>query len=234
MTTPQGTRTIFADQLRREVEAILEDLIFERSPMQTRLLRFLVEATIRGGPAPGQYEIAVDGLGRDPDFDLANDSYPRVHVSRLRSNLENYYARNRPVNGTRVVIRPGRYTLDLIRSDAGASQGRIASVTSDMAQFHETRFHEAQFHEAPEREADTVGHDPEAAGWLDYALGEVDDPHAPPLTPAGRRWQRRARSSIRMVLVLGSISALLMIMLIAAAIMLVLNASQGPAAGAPI
>lgn len=223
MTTPQGTRTIFADQLRREVEAILEDLIFERSPMQTRLLRFLVEATVRGGPPPGQYEIAVDGLGRDPDFDLANDSYPRVHVSRLRSNLENYYARNRPVNGARVVIKPGRYTLDLVRSDSGVALNRIASVTSDMSQFHKT----------PEREADIGGSDPDTGGWLDYALGEVDDPHSPPLTPAGRRWQRRARSSIRLVLVLGSISALLMIMLIAAAVMLVLNASSGPAGGAP-
>lgn len=114
MPGSQGTRFDFNDQLRIETNSVLRDLVFKRSPVQSKLLKYLAEATVRDGAAPSQFEIAVDALGKDPDFDLANDSYPRVQISRLRTNLENYYARNRPQNGLRLVVEPGQYRLALV------------------------------------------------------------------------------------------------------------------------
>ncbi|MEE4206965.1 MAG: hypothetical protein V2I39_11785, partial [Erythrobacter sp.] len=78
-----------------------------------KLLRYLVDRALAGGPAPTQYEIAVEALGKAEDFDLANDSYPRVQVSRLRSSLDSYYARSLPREGHRLLIESGQYEVRL-------------------------------------------------------------------------------------------------------------------------
>jgi len=104
----------FGDHLRREASFVLEDAIFQRSPTQAKLLRYLVKRALAGGPAPSQHEIAVDGLDRPENFDLANDSYPRVQVSRLRTNLDNYYARTQPHDGYRLKIEQGQYEIALV------------------------------------------------------------------------------------------------------------------------
>ena len=103
----------FNDALRLEVDRILAYPLFERAPIQTRLLKFLRDHAIAGDHGLTQYTVAVDGLGRPEDFDLSSDSYPRVQVSRLRSNLASYYARNEPVEGGCVYIKPGDYRLRL-------------------------------------------------------------------------------------------------------------------------
>ncbi len=138
MTVSPRSKLSFADELRLESTNVLTDVVFKRSPVQSKLLRYLVDATIRVGPPPTQYEIAVDALGKDPDFDLANDSYPRVQISRLRTNLDNYYARNKSHNNTRIVLQSGQYRLSLERVneqdadipvlDVGQSQDPVAAA----------------------------------------------------------------------------------------------------------
>ncbi|MEE4208180.1 MAG: hypothetical protein V2I43_02805 [Parvularcula sp.] len=191
MSESQGPRFIFSDQLKLEAEDVLEDLIFKRAPVQSRLLRYLVDATIRGGKPPGQYEIAVDALGKDPDFDLANDSYPRVQISRLRTNLDNYYARNKPRDGVRIVLEPGEYRLDLARLKEPES--KIAEVSSIAP--------EAQSPFAPADGSD-------AKDWLARPVAEVarpaGEPEAdPPLTPRGRQWREKAKSRMAVTALLG-------------------------------
>ncbi|MXO90658.1 hypothetical protein GRI41_07485 [Altererythrobacter aquaemixtae] len=99
--------------LRVEVDAILVDPLFTRAPIQSKLLLFLCEQAIEGDKNLTQYAIAVDGLGKPENYDLQNDSYPRVQVSRLRSNLANYYSRNEPVAEHCAYIRQGDYRLRL-------------------------------------------------------------------------------------------------------------------------
>ena len=113
MDRPNNTRLVFEDQLKTEAQRVLEGPVFRRSPVQSQLLRYLLERTLEGGPPPSQYEVAVDGLGKDADFDLASDSYPRVQISRLRSNLDSYYSRQAPGNGLRLMIEAGEYKLGL-------------------------------------------------------------------------------------------------------------------------
>ncbi len=103
----------FNEQLSREADRILADLIFARAPIQSRLLKFLVDRTISGMGPITQYEIAVDGLGKPEDYLVDGDSYPRVQISRLRRNLENYYSRNLPENGFQIALEPGKYRLTL-------------------------------------------------------------------------------------------------------------------------
>src|SRR3546814_2929692 len=91
-----------------ELERVFSSTEFSRSPVMRRLLRFLIDQTLAGkGEQLKAYSVAVDGLGRDPDFDAQSDSYPRVQVGRLRRMLDAYYERYGLVNGERLVIPNG-------------------------------------------------------------------------------------------------------------------------------
>lgn len=123
MTAANPPLLNFERILRAEADRVLSDVIFHRSPIQARLLKYLVERTCDGGPAPSQYEVAVDGLGRDPNYDLSSDSYPRVQVSRLRRNLNDYYSRNLPHSGMRIAISSSAYKLELVPSESSKDAG---------------------------------------------------------------------------------------------------------------
>lgn len=98
-----------------EMERIFESEEFSRSPVMRRLLRFLVNQTLAGNGAQLKaYSVAVDGLGRDPDFDAQTDSYPRVQVGRLRRMLDAYYARAGFRYGYRLLIPNGAYQVHLL------------------------------------------------------------------------------------------------------------------------
>lgn len=102
-----------------EMERIFESEEFSRSPVMRRLLRFLVNQTVAGnGEQLKAYGVAVDGLGRDPDFDAQTDSYPRVQVGRLRRMLDAYYARAGFGYGYRLVIPNGAYRVHLLEVPA--------------------------------------------------------------------------------------------------------------------
>ncbi|MHA7818744.1 MAG: hypothetical protein ACX930_03740 [Erythrobacter sp.] len=131
MTAPFRTVPESYRQLSREAEHVLGDVVFQRSPVQSRLLRYLVDREISGLPPPTQYEIAVDGLGRDEDYDISSDSYPRVQISRLRKNLDEYYTRNKPAEGLRMALHPTSYRIKLAPLEQGA--GRRAGLKRSFA-----------------------------------------------------------------------------------------------------
>ncbi|QLC25708.1 hypothetical protein HFP57_12225 [Parasphingopyxis algicola] len=77
------------------------------------LLGFLVEKSLAGeGARLKAYAIAVDALGRDPDFDAQLNSYPRVQVGRLRKLLDEFYTENGAGAGLRIRIPKGAYVVD--------------------------------------------------------------------------------------------------------------------------
>ena len=97
-----------------EMDRIFESEEFSRSPVMRRLLRFLIDQTLAGnGDQLKAYSVAVDGLGRDPDFDAQTDSYPRVQIGRLRRMLDAHYARNGFPSGERLIIPNGAYRVYL-------------------------------------------------------------------------------------------------------------------------
>ncbi|RJF94113.1 hypothetical protein [Sphingomonas cavernae] len=101
-----------------ELEAIFQSAEFERSPVMRRLLAFLVRTTLAGGGDELKaYAVAVDGLGRDPDFDSQSDSYPRVQVGRLRKMLDSYYAQAPSSDGVRLHIKHGGYRVHFTQAE---------------------------------------------------------------------------------------------------------------------
>jgi hypothetical protein len=101
--------------LESELSNILASGHFDKSPTLQRLLIYLVSETIRGGEKLKSYVVAVDGLGKDPQFDSHTDSYPRVQVMRLRKMLEGYYARRRPLQDMCIHVPAGSYEVKLAR-----------------------------------------------------------------------------------------------------------------------
>ncbi|RVT41748.1 hypothetical protein [Sphingobium algorifonticola] len=101
------------DQCQAEAERIAASEAFQRAPVMRRLLRFLVTETLAGrGDGLKAYGVAVDGLGRDPDFDPQADSYPRVQVGRLRRMIASFYMNHGPGAGDiRLDIPSGGYRV---------------------------------------------------------------------------------------------------------------------------
>lgn len=104
----------FATAMRLERDHLFDSGYFSKAPTLMRLLAFLVEETLAGkGDGLKSYSVAVDGLGREPDFDSQADSYPRVQVVRLRKLLESFYARHEPAEGSCIFLKPGSYRVRL-------------------------------------------------------------------------------------------------------------------------
>lgn len=101
------------DALRCEIDRILEDPVFKRSPVQAQLLQYLCKRTSsENADKITQFDIASDGLGRS-DYDESADSYVRVQVSRLKKSLSAYYARQLPGDEGCVYLRTGDYRLHM-------------------------------------------------------------------------------------------------------------------------
>jgi hypothetical protein len=105
----------FGPELNRECREVLKSQEFENSPVMAKLLAFLTDQTVLGnGGTLKSYGVAIDGLGRSPDFDPATDSYPRVQVGRLRKMLAAYYARRPNHRANCLFIPQGSYEVRLL------------------------------------------------------------------------------------------------------------------------
>lgn len=92
-------------QVERELASVLESAIFLRAPAVSRILSYVCKTSLDGEPGSlKEYNIAVDALGRDPDFDPNGDSIVRVEVSRLRKRLRQYYEAEGADHEIRIVI----------------------------------------------------------------------------------------------------------------------------------
>lgn len=113
------------------VAAISASPEFLRAPVMRRLLNYLVQETLAGrGDQVKAYSVAVDGLGRDPDFDTQADSYPRVQVGRLRRMLDAYYARYPLVAGVGLSIPNGSYKVRLFTPQEAATPAAAANAAA--------------------------------------------------------------------------------------------------------
>ncbi len=98
--------------MKAALVTVLADPVFVRSPALASLLAYLVEQTLAGhGKTLKSYSVAVDGLGKSPDFDSQVDTYARVLVMRLRKALDTYYATAGAHNAQRLAIESGAYEV---------------------------------------------------------------------------------------------------------------------------
>jgi hypothetical protein len=73
------------------------------------------------GKSVSEYAIAVDALGRPPDFDPKSDAYVRVQIARLRSKLNEFYDREKEPSLVRLTIPLGGHEVISVLSPRATS-----------------------------------------------------------------------------------------------------------------
>jgi hypothetical protein len=103
------------DQEKSELDSVLSSGILERAPSLAHLLTYVCSKYFDGaGEQIKEYNIAVEALGRPPDFDQKKDSIVRVEAHKLRKRLREYYESEGADHPVRIEIPPGQYTPKFI------------------------------------------------------------------------------------------------------------------------
>src|SRR5260370_4910983 len=98
--------------IRQQVDRILHSGEFPGSEVLRNLLSFLTEHSIdRPGEAVKEYELAVAVLGKAEGFGPRLDSAVRVHASRLRSKLAEYYMSDGAEDPLLIEVPKGSYQV---------------------------------------------------------------------------------------------------------------------------
>jgi hypothetical protein len=101
-----------ADGFVAEVERIRASNLFGRATQMQRMFEFLVTCQA-AGRVPKEIEVAVDGLGRGVNFDVAQDATVRVAAHKLRKRLDDFYRNETPPATVRLSVPRGEYRLVL-------------------------------------------------------------------------------------------------------------------------
>ena len=77
---------------RKELETVLASRLFSRAPSLSKLLTYVCAKSLEGeGQSVTEWTVAVEALGRRPDFSPEKDSIVRVEFHHLRKRLTKYY-----------------------------------------------------------------------------------------------------------------------------------------------
>src|SRR2546421_1175520 len=77
-----------AGGIEAHVHRVLQSSHFLRAETQRKLLQYLWEHRDEN---VSEYALATEALGRSANFDPGTDASVRVHISRLRRKLKDYY-----------------------------------------------------------------------------------------------------------------------------------------------
>jgi adenylate cyclase len=107
---------ISADDVRKELECILDSPEFKNKPMLSGFLSHVVEETLAGRAHEIKgYTVATQVFGRRKDFDPTIDPIVRIQAGRLRRTLESYYSGRGIQDHLRIDIGKGSYVPTLTR-----------------------------------------------------------------------------------------------------------------------
>ena len=104
-----------AELERAEVQWLLTSGVLGRAVSLARVLSFICEKYFEGrGDQIKESMIAIEALGRRPDFDPQTDTIVRVTFHALRKRLQEIYQREGAGRPVRLVIPPGRYAPSFV------------------------------------------------------------------------------------------------------------------------
>jgi hypothetical protein len=110
------------NQVRRQMERLLETAHFRNSRRYPALFRFIVEETLEGrGEFLKERLLGVRVFNRPPDYDTANDPIARVTIAEIRKRIAQYYHEEAHGSEMRIELMPGRYEPEFYPRKAEAS-----------------------------------------------------------------------------------------------------------------
>jgi TolB-like protein len=97
-------------EVRAELQRVLESALFLQSDRLGRFLRFAIENTLAGTTESlKEYVIGVEVYDRKPPYHPSQDSIVRTEARRLRAKLKEYYESDGRENPVFIYFRPGTY-----------------------------------------------------------------------------------------------------------------------------
>ena len=122
------------EQAKIELDAILSSGLFAHAPSLAQFLSYICSKCFDGEASQiKEYSIAVEALGRTPDFDQKRDSIVRVEAHRLRKRLRQYYDEEGASHPIQIVIPAGQYVPQFVwREDAPAVMVQTAEADDDV------------------------------------------------------------------------------------------------------
>jgi hypothetical protein len=104
---PNGT-----EAARDQIDRILASNTFHASDVLRRLLRFLADKTFAGTADDlKEYSVGLDALGKPATYDPRQDAAVRLHASRLRQKLDDYYRNEGKSDSLIVELPKGRFKI---------------------------------------------------------------------------------------------------------------------------
>jgi hypothetical protein len=121
------------EQAKAELDIILSSGLFAHAPSLAQFLSYICAKCLDGETSQiKEYNIAVEALGRTPDFDQKRDSIVRVEAHRLRKRLRRYYAEEGASHSIQIVIPAGQYVPQFVlQEDAPAAIVQTAEPDDD-------------------------------------------------------------------------------------------------------
>src|SRR5437016_4196999 len=122
------------EQAKAELDAILSSGLFAHAPSLAQFLSYICSKCLDGETSQiKEYNIAVEALGRTPDFDQKRDSIVRVAAHRLRKRLRQYYEAAGASHSIQIVIPAGQYVPQFVlQEDAQAAIVQAAEPDDDI------------------------------------------------------------------------------------------------------
>jgi hypothetical protein len=109
------------NQVRRQMERLLETAHFKNSRRYPALFRFIVEETLEGrGEFLKERLLGVRVFNRPPDYDTADDPIARVTIAEIRKRIAQYYHEEAHESEMRIELVSGRYEPEFYRRKAKA------------------------------------------------------------------------------------------------------------------
>ena len=112
-----GSGVVNSERARTALDDLLASETFARSEQLRGFLRYVCQRTLDGhGKEINEYGVAVEGLGKPPEFAPSEDSSVRRAAYELRQKLQKYYELERPDAPIRIELPKGSYTPKFVET----------------------------------------------------------------------------------------------------------------------
>jgi len=120
------------DEINEQTKRILNFQAFRNSPILSRFLEFIVAETIHERELHiKEYNIALNVLNRNSDFNPHEDAIVRIHAGRLRRALNDYYLTEGIYDTIIIHIPKGSYIPKFIDAGTLKSNNEILAVSQE-------------------------------------------------------------------------------------------------------
>jgi hypothetical protein len=123
------------EQVRQQLDRLLETHHFKNSKRYPSLLRFIVEETLGGrGEYLKERILGIKVFDRPTDYDTATDPIVRVTIAEIRKRIAQYYHDEEHDSEIRIELLPGRYVPEFrMRHAAVTMPSPSAEETAELS-----------------------------------------------------------------------------------------------------